>query len=179
MTYQILLILAYQHFIWILLSNFRSNQIIMKNRVFIILLALLVFNCNTNEDEMSSTPINFTHIGKGGLIGVENIPQQNAVIFNQADWESLKNQIDAINSYTESFDITQIDFSKFMIIASFDEVKFAGGSEIEISNIVEMPENISVNITHSYTQNNNVTTVLSQAFHIVKLPINTKPVVFE
>ena len=160
----------------------------MKN-LFLFLFSFILLGCN-NDDEPTPTPfvninINSTLVGKHNLNGSENILQQNIIIDNNIDWENLKNQIDAQyiaiglgNYYTDNnFAITNIDFINYTVIAVFDQVYGNSGHSIDITNITEYQSNIIVNI--EYLQNGNQFSVVTQPYHIVKIPKATKPIVFQ
>jgi len=85
---------------------------------------------------------------KGELSGTgnENIPQQNIVITNSLIWDELKQNMNSVNYVTESFKEIDIDFSQYLILASFSELRPTGGYPIEINRITEYPYEIIENI---------------------------------
>lgn len=159
-------------------------------KTILILVSIIFIGCNSNEDEPNSIPfvpitISPLNVGKGDLNGSEEVNQQNINIDNNTDWSNLKNQIDAQyitmglgNYFTDNiFTETNIDFQNFTLIAAFDQIYGNGGHSIDIINIVEYETNIVVTVQN--LQTGNLTTVMTQPFHIVKIPITTKPIVFE
>ena len=144
--------------------------------IILILSLFLVTSCNSDDYTTQSTPINFTEIGKGALFGngSEGIVQSNMVIDNTTDWQNLMNQMNSVNNATDGFSETNIDFSTYIVIAIFLEVK-QHGWEVEISNIEENTTNIMVSKTETEADNS----VITQPFHIVKIPITNKPIEFE
>ena len=136
-----------------------------------------MLSCNNDDDSsFQSTEINFTEIGKGSLFGngVEDISQSNLVINNQTDWQSLISKMDSFNNTSNSFTETTIDFDSYSIIAIFLEIKPTGW-EVSITNITENETNISVSIQETEMDN----TVITQPFHIVKIPKTNKEIVIE
>lgn len=87
------------------------------------------------------------------------------------------NSMDKTNNVTKNFTTTTIDFNKYQIIAVFDNIKTTGGYSIDITSVVENRNNIVVTIKRLLTGDNS--TVMTQPFHIVKIPKTTKPIVFE
>lgn len=82
------------------------------------------------------------------------------------------------NYYTENnFEETTIDFANFTVIAVFDQVHGNGGHSIDITNITEYENNIVVTVEN--LQTGNTSSVGTQPYHIVKIPRNPKPIVFE
>ncbi len=107
--------------------------------------------------------------------GSEGINQQNMVIQKNNDWDNLLAQLD---SYTVStFTETKIDFDNYQIIAVFDEVYGNGGHSIDIIKITENEADIVVKIKN--LQTGGINSVITQPFHIVKIPIIDKPILFK
>jgi hypothetical protein len=151
----------------------------MKNYLLLFFCSIffILNSCQDNEkDSEYKTPITVQQIGKGDLVE-NNIPQQNTVITTSAQWTALLNNLDASNNISGSFTETNIDFTQFMIIATFDQVFPNGGHSIDIITVDENPQNIIVDVEKLLT--GNVTTVVTQPYHIVKIPKNTKPVLFQ
>ena len=149
----------------------------------LILILSIIFNTScSSDDEKStaqSTPINFTEIGKGNLTGngSEGITQSNLVITNENDWENLKIQMNSENNVTDNFTDTTIDFNSYQIIAIFSDIKGDTRYSISINEIIETSNSIDV-----YSELNNVGsgfTQIVQPFHIVKIPVKSKPIIFE
>ena len=134
----------------------------------------LLSNCNNEDSVTQSTEVNFTEIGKGTLNGSEGISQSNITITNTTDWQNLISQMNTVNNVSGSFTETNIDFDEFMVFAIFLEVK-PNGWEIEIQNIVENDNNLVV----SKIETEFATTVITQPFHIVKIPKSNKPIIVE
>jgi len=145
--------------------------------IILILSFFLATSCSDDDNTTTqSTPITFTEIGKGALFGngTEGIAQSNMVIDNTTDWQNLMTQMNSFNNVTNEFSETNIDFNVYTVIGVFLEVK-PSGWEVEISNIEENNTNIMV----SKTEIEAVNSVITQPFHIVKIPITNKPIEFE
>lgn len=147
--------------------------------LIVILSLFLATSCSNDDDNnvtVQSTPITFTEIGKGALFGngTEGIIQSNIVIDNTTDWQNLMTQMDSFSNVTTQFSQTTIDFNSYTLIVIFLEVK-PSGWEVEISNIEENATNIMV----SKSETEAINSVITQPFHIVKIPITNKPIVFQ
>ncbi|CAD7799752.1 hypothetical protein CHRY9390_03287 [Chryseobacterium aquaeductus] len=151
----------------------------MKNYLLLFFCAVFftLNSCNSNDENTEyKTPISIQQIGKGNLMG-NYLPQQNMVITTSAQWNALLNNVDATNNTSGSFTETNIDFNQFMVIAVFDEVYPNGGHSIDIITIDDTPQSIVVDLEKLLT--GNATSVVTQPYHIVKIPKSTKPVVFQ
>ena len=149
----------------------------MKTKIYVLLFLLTssLISCNKNDIEEKTNSITFTEIGKGALYGngAEGIPQSNLVITNNTDWQNLMNQMNAVNNVTDNFTETNIDFSVYEIIAIFLDVK-GNGWEVSITDITEDNANIYVDKSEKEYDNS----VITQPFHIVRIPKSNKPVIF-
>ena len=150
----------------------------MKNTIIILLFTLLLFNCS-NDDNTTSNTVNVASvlIAEGSLFGAgeEGINQQQVAITDSNTWNALLAQMDS--SITDEFTETDIDFSNFQVILVVDEVKPNGGYSFEL-DITKNTNNIIVDVTN-VTPQGNATTVITQPFHIVKIPASSLPVVFQ
>ncbi len=151
----------------------------MSKTIILIVSIFFIVSCNNNETDTTFQPVEIipTLIGKGSLSGNEGISQSNLVIQNQTDWQNLMNQMDSNGNFTDTFSETDIDFENFMIIAIFDQVHGNDGWTIDIINITENENNIVITIDNLET--GGLGGVITQPFHIVKISISNKPIVFE
>ena len=85
--------------------------------------------------------------------------------------------MDSANNVSDNFTETDIDFSKYTIIAIFAEIKGNGGHSLEL-NIITNSDNIIVNITNLVPQED-CSNVITQPFHIVKIQNFNLPIKFE
>jgi hypothetical protein len=144
-------------------------------KIFLILSIILSITGCTSLDRITTIQITPILIAKGNLNGSEGIIQQNLVIKNNNDWDNLLTQLNNYN--VSNFKETNIDFKNYQIIAVFDKVYSYGGYSIDITKITEYEVNIVVTIEN--LQTGGVNAVITQPFHIVKIPIKNKPIIFE
>ncbi|WP_143885631.1 protease complex subunit PrcB family protein [Chryseobacterium binzhouense] len=150
----------------------------MKKLLLFLLISVLFINysCNDKDENIESkTQINFQLIGKGELIG-NSLTQQNLVITNSAQWTTLLNTLDANNDVSGGFTETNIDFNQYMVIAVFDQTYLNGGHSIDIIAVDETASNLEINVEKLLQ--GNVTSIVTQPYHIVKIPKIAKPVTF-
>lgn len=153
----------------------------MKKHLLLLLCSILLIltSCRDNNDENieSKNQINFQLIGKGNLMGSSYAPPQNTAITNSTQWNNFLNQIDSSNNHPSStFTETNIDFNQFMVILVVDSVYPNGGHSVDILTIDENSQNIEVDVEKLLQ--GDVTTVITQPYHIVKIPKILKPVIF-
>lgn len=157
-------------------------------KIFFLLISFVIVSCTDNDDEpivVPFVPVAITPIlvGKGNLNASEGISQQNTIIDNETIWTNLKNQIDlfyqpfGINYTEQYFEETTIDFDNFTVITVFDQIYGNGGHSIDITSIIEYETNIVITIENLET--GNASSVITQPYHIVKIPKISKPIVFE
>jgi hypothetical protein len=162
----------------------------MKTVVLLFLSSVLLFSfgCSNNSDlpqenndapdlgkefiPQTLTPIT---IAQGCLYGGgrEGIAKQDLVITSQSEWDNLKNRM---NNVSDNFTETEIDFTKYIVLAVFDEIKGNGGWSIDITDITEFADSILVTVDNLKTGNE--TRVITQPFHIVKISAASKKIVF-
>ena len=119
-------------------------------------------------------PVTSTLIAKGEWLGTEDIKKQNTVITTSSDWGAFVSEIDPDNSMSElGF---KIYFEEYQVIAVIDAIHSNGGWSLDITGITEYDDKIVVTYANLKTGNN--TTVLSQPYHIVKIPKSNKRIEF-
>ena len=149
-------------------------------RTIVLIFSLfIVIGCCKNDGgvvNFESTEITPIEIGKDALYGVgeEGIPQSNLVITNGNDWQTLMNQMNSINNVTEGFSETDIDFDEYLVLAVFLGVKNTGW-EVEMNSVVENETVVDVETQEIEFDS----AVMCQPFHIVKIPVTGKEIVFE
>ena len=160
-------------------------------RISLFFLTLILVGCSKNEENAPPVVDNFepinivpTLISKRNTISPSvNLEEQKTIYSQTSNWQALINQIDSfyqtggINFTATYFTETNIDFQSFTVIAVFDQIYGNGGHSIDITNIVEYETNIVVTVQS--LQTGNTSSVVTQPYHIVKIPITTKPIVFE
>lgn len=152
----------------------------MKTLFLSIILLITLNSCSNDNSSNPFVPVTITPvlISKSYLSGDENIPQQNIVISNQSQWNSLINQMDSINNVSNNFLEINIDFSQFEIILVMSNIKPNTSYSINIDTIVEYENNITINYSETGDPNEGFNEV-RQPYHIVKIPKSSKPVIFQ
>jgi hypothetical protein len=110
--------------------------------------------------------------------GKEGFSRESIVIKTDSEWEAFKQKINTTNNVVDAyFTETEIDFSAYQIIAVFDEVKGNGGWSIDITGITEWQDKILISVTN--LKKGGATSVMTQPFQIIKIPVSDKEIVFE
>ncbi len=143
----------------------------------IILLSIFAVSCNSDDIQIDN--YESILIAKDNLYGNgdEGISKQNLVITDETAWSDLMTQMNSVNNVTDTFSETNINFSEYQVIAIFDDVKGNGGYEIGL-DVVSNSENIIVTVT-DLIPGGNVASVITQPYHIVKIPVSSLAVIFE
>lgn len=151
----------------------------MKTKITILIITIIIglTSCNKNDDELNL--VEFTQIGQNNLYGngEENIINQNLVILESNSWNELIDKLNTVNYVSEEFPETDIDFDNFIVIAVFDKIYGNGGHSIDIIKITENENKIIVTIENILE--GNYTSVMTQPFHIVKIPKTDKLIIFD
>lgn len=150
----------------------------MKTKILIIAVIFgIAISCNDNDDDLN--PINFTEIGQNNLYGSgeENILQQNLTISDTETWNDLLDKMNTANNESDEFTETDIDFEEFVVIAVFDKIYGNGGHSIDIIKITENENKVIVKIEN--IMGGDATSIMTQPFHIVKIPKTDKLIIFE
>jgi hypothetical protein len=116
-------------------------------------------------------------IGKGEITNLGGFSVPNRVITSVDEWNELKTSMRNRVYVCNTFDESDIDFSAYQVIAIFDEIHGNGGWSIDITGIVEYSDKIIVSVTHLET--GGLTSVFTQPYHIVRIPVSAKEIVFE
>lgn len=154
----------------------------MKIQALILLSLVFFLNCKSNKIEGNNAKMKkseLTLIAKGNLHGAgeEGITKQNTVIENQSDWSNLMTQMNNVNNVSDNFRETEIDFSKYSIIAVFNDVKGNGGSSIELKVSTSLEQNTVVNVKY-ISPSGYATSVITQPFYIAKISKTALPIIF-
>jgi hypothetical protein len=107
--------------------------------------------------------------------GDENIPRQDLIITSAEEWENLLNDMDKAHAYPPLTE-TEIDFGRYQILAVFDKMHLSGGWTIDITSITEESDRITVTVEN--LRKGNALNNLTQPFHIVKIPVSEKEIIF-
>ncbi|MTI41402.1 protease complex subunit PrcB family protein [Fulvivirga lutimaris] len=154
----------------------------MKKLLASFALLLVLSGCSTDGDpqlETFTTAIEPIIIGQGNLYGngEENISKQNLLINNVDDWNQIISKMNTVNTETDNFSETDIDFSTHQIIAIFDDIKSTGGYSLEL-NLTQESQRIVAEITSQAFEGAAIT-VITQPYLIVSIPQSDLPVVFQ
>ena len=162
------------------------KKVILSSILMLPMFLLVFISCNNDEDNDNNNVNEFTPqaitpdlIAQGELHGngQESITKQNLVIKTPGEWDNLIAAMNSVNNTSNNFTETNIDFSKYQVIAVFDEVKNRGGWSIDITDITKYPDSIIVTVQNLNT--GNVSRVFTQPYHIVKIPASEKKTVFQ
>lgn len=149
----------------------------------ILLLTVGLFSCekiSPRQNPLVVTPMVVNTISQNNLYGdsQEGFTEENRVINDSVAWNSFKNQMNTVNEATLEFSEQNIDFSQWTVLASFDQVRPSGGFSIKYSSVVENENTINATVAQVGTEEEMVTTVITQPYIVVKIPKTTKTVVF-
>ena len=100
--------------------------------------------------------------------------KQNIIITSQKGWNALLSDL-GWEGQNLKVDV-DVDFTKYQVIAVFDKVHMSGGWSIDITDITEYTDKIT--ITYVNLKTGNIISVITQPFHIVKIPVSDKEIVF-
>ena len=119
-------------------------------------------------------PISPTQIAKGSLHGTGNVQKQNTVITTALEWEALLAKMSTPNPMPS---LSTIDFEQYQVIAVIDVVRPTGGWSVDITDIVEYTDKIVVTYSNLNT-GGDAPTIITQPYHIVKIPKSVKEIEF-
>ena len=143
-----------------------------------IVILLFALNCKSTENQTKMKQENIVLIGKGNLYGsgAEGIEKQNLIVTSSEEWKDLLNKINTVNKVSDSFSETDIDFSKYTVLAVFDEVKNSGGHSLNLV-LEEADDKILIEVLRK-SPDGIATSVMTQPYYIVKIPKPSLPIVF-
>ncbi|MDJ0645429.1 MAG: protease complex subunit PrcB family protein [Flavobacteriaceae bacterium] len=141
--------------------------------IFYIVITVVLSTCPQKGIEQMAMKT----IAKGELHGAgeEDIQKANLIINSNGDWNALVIQMNTVNKVSENFQELPIDFSKEMVVACFDQQRNTGGFGIEIKSIIEKDDKVLVVIERTAPGPTDFATmILTQPYHLVKIPLNDK-----
>jgi len=157
-----------------------------KNKLLALLTFCLFFiGCNYDNDTPNDTPNELfpktiTPVliaqGKVQVAGILGIVKHCSVIETKVEWENLQTLMNSVSKETDNFAETDVDFSKYQVIAVFNEVTRNSRYNINITNITEYADSIVVEVCNVETEAGR--SILTQSYHIVKIPVSNKEIVF-
>jgi hypothetical protein len=124
-------------------------------------------------------PVEFTTIGQCFLYSelAENLSKKDIVITAQSEWDALKEQIKHAGCSTDDFMTAEIDFSKYQVVAVFEEIKGHSVWSIAVTTVTEYADKIVVTVTGSNASAGN--DVAIQPFCMATIPVSDKKIIFE
>lgn len=121
--------------------------------------------------------LEFEQINQGVLTGNGNEPvgfNKGYVIQTEKEWEDIRKKMNAVNLSQGEI---SIDFEESTVLAYFDELRPNGGYSIEFVKVISAGDVINAKYK-STAPTGPATTIMTQPFHIVKIPKVSKPVKF-
>ena len=153
-----------------------------KGVIWLLLLGLVA--CSTPEeligqDEGLRILVSFETVGKGALFGggQEGLLEISDVIRTEKEWLELKAKMNSINIITHDFQDRSLDFENEILLICFDKVRGSGSYEIEFVDVQESKNEI-IAFVHKTGPSEMASSVMTQPFHIVKIPMSKKKVLF-
>jgi len=152
--------------------------------IFLIFLLVAFVSCQPDEIALETgkeitfiKDLDFSIVAQGNLDGRENIEKSNLIIQDNTSWENLISKMNTIKDVSDKFIETDIDFSRYTIIAVFDEVYGNGGHSIDVITVKENDFNVIVKLDRLLK--GNLASVITQPFQIIKIPKTEKQIIFE
>jgi len=160
----------------------------MKNILKIAILSMVLINCSNNDNNNVPTTfepqnIDFINIGKGHNLYYRTDENENSleiqkiVFTNSSEWNVFLSKIS--NNEVSKFTETDIDFTTYQVIVIIDSWRPSYGWYIDINTITELENEIKVKITSIENEKEHLLTVMTQPYHIVKIPKTDKNVVLD
>jgi len=161
----------------------------MKKITFIALFVISFTACESDDTtpvtNTEPSTIVFEEIFKFDFAGEDDMAG-TYVVNDAAAWQNLKANLNApyINNPetgedTNMLDTATIDFTAFTLLAVVDEMHTSGGFDINVTDVVEADGIVTVTVETTSQGPGEATAVMTQPYHIVKIPKTTLPVVFE
>lgn len=151
----------------------------MKKVLTTLIVALTIVNCSPDADASQTYDTTLTIIANDNLFGAgnEGIYESYKIITDDENWNTLKNQMDYFSNTTDSFLETEIDFSNYIVLAVFDQIRISSGYSIEL-DVSWNSDNILVSTTKLFSDENLIHRP-TQPFHIVKISTTDLPILFQ
>ncbi|QOG03275.1 protease complex subunit PrcB family protein [Flavobacterium sp. MDT1-60] len=148
----------------------------MKQIIFIFSILFALTSCESDDSQTKEVTFS-TILQNDSFYGNYDNPKANLVIRNQEDWTALISKMNPYSDTNYYVPDATIDFTKYQVIAVFDEVRNYGGYSIDITKITQTNNRIFVKIEQLKTGGLNA--VITQPCHIVKIAKINKEVVFQ
>ncbi|MDW8851660.1 protease complex subunit PrcB family protein [Flavobacterium sp. MMLR14_040] len=148
----------------------------MKQIITILSILFLFASCDNADSETAD--LDFSTVLQGDHFnGNYGNTKENLVIKDQQTWSDLISKMNPFSDTNYYFPDATIDFTKYQVIVVIDEVRNYGGYSIDITKITQ--NNNSIFITVEQLKPGGINAVITQPFHIVKIPKTGKKVVFK
>lgn len=149
----------------------------MKQIITLFSFLFLLTSCS-NDSNSNQSDVSFSTVVQKDLSPSDQKPiaATKVVITDTQAWNAFITKISVVNEESKYFIDTNIDFTKFQIIAVIDQKYLNGGHTIDITKIAENKNKIYVKVEKLHT--GNIATVLTQPYHIVKIAKSSKEVIF-
>jgi protease stability complex PrcB-like protein len=146
-------------------------------QIITLFIILFVFASCDNTDSQNGD-LEYSVILQGDRFnGNYDNPKENLVIKDQQTWTNLVGKMAFLSDTNYYFPDAIIDFKKYQVIVVIDEVRAYGGYSIDITKITE--NNNSIFVTVEQLKPGGINPVVTQPYHIVKIPKSNKKVVFQ
>jgi hypothetical protein len=156
----------------------------MKKITILAALLFAIAGCQDDDGNVINTEpvaIEFADVQKGEISG-DPLPAANYVINTPAQWTEFKDHINSIYNEDMEIDVFEgitVDFEEYTVLAVLDQAWPNGGYSAEITSVIEESGAITASVDYSSPGGGNVTTILCQPYHVIKIPKTTLPVAFE
>lgn len=150
----------------------------MKQIFFIFSILLAFASCNSDDSDDKSSNVTYSEILKGDIYnGKDSNSKANLVIKDEKSWNDVLSKMNLILPANVIFPDTNVDFTKYQVIAVFDQMRNYGGYSIDITKITETRNRIIVKVEQ--LKPGGIAAVITQPYHIIKMPKSDKKIVFD
>ncbi|PTT16757.1 hypothetical protein DBR27_02055, partial [Flavobacterium sp. HMWF030] len=135
----------------------------MKQIITLFSFLFLLTSCS-NDNNSNQSDVSFSTVVQKDLSPSDQKPiaETKVVITDAQAWNAFITKISVVNEESKYFIDTNIDFTKFQIIAVIDQKYLNGGHTIDITKIAENKNKIYVKVEKLHT--GNIATVLTQPY---------------
>jgi len=141
---------------------------------------MLCYSCRQPDDDSSITSsVEYSLISQDNLYGngIEGIDPQHLIIDNDFNWLQLLSEMNSNSNVSDQFTEVEIDFSKYTVLAAFDEIRPNGGFTVDLKLSLREGKVMAKVVKNS--PEGNATTVITQPYIIVKIEKPDLPIEFE
>ncbi len=154
------------------------------SRFWILLIILSALSCSRDDDATQTAPfvtqtINFSTIDQNEWNNNEKFMNYSngaeLVISSQVEWQNFEMSFDPGSNLFDPLN-TSIDFSSEQVIVVINQAYTSAPSEAVKTNITEQTNEITIEVEYGGP---GFAATPSHAHHIIKIPKQTKPFVFQ